>query len=58
VSLNTPRHVDGSWGSQSYSPPDRDWDFDVDFRDAANLPPISPRFVYLRQEFFVREFEL
>ena len=58
VSLNTPRHVDGSWGSQSYSPPNRDWDFDVDLRDPANLPPISPRFVYLRQELFVREFEL
>ena len=45
-------------GPAAAAPPNRDWDFDVDFSNAANLPPISPRFVYLRQEFFVREFEL
>ena len=31
---------------------------DTDFNDAANLPPLSPRFVYLRQTLFQREFEL
>jgi len=59
VSLNTPRHSDGAWiyGEPQYKAPNRDWDYDVDFNDAANLPPMSPRFVYLRQELFVREYE-
>ncbi|ANM30734.1 hypothetical protein ABI59_15825 [Acidobacteria bacterium Mor1] len=58
VSLNVPRHVDGTWSSQIYSPPIRDWGYDTDFNDAANLPPLSPRFVYLRQELFVRQFNM
>lgn len=54
ISLNKARRVDGAWGNQSYSPPGRQWDFDVDFRNAANLPPLSPRFVILKQELFER----
>ncbi|MCB0332103.1 MAG: hypothetical protein KDD55_01320 [Bdellovibrionales bacterium] len=59
VSLNTPQHVDGAWvyGSPQYTAPGRNWDYDTDFNDASNLPPLSPRFVYLRQELFVRDFE-
>lgn len=59
VSLNTPRHVSGNWiyGNPQYTAPNRDWDYDTDFNDAAKLPPLSPRFVYLRQELFVRQFE-
>lgn len=57
VSLNKARRVDGAWGSQSYSPPGRNWDYDTDFNDAANLPPLTPRFVYLRQELFRRNFD-
>ena len=57
VSLGRCRHVQGGWGSQSYSPPNRDWNYDTSFNNAANLPPITPRFVYLRQELFVRDFE-
>ena len=59
VSLNAPRHVDGAWvyGQPQYKAPNRDWDFDSDFNDAAKLPPMTPRFVYLRQELFVRDFE-
>jgi hypothetical protein len=57
VSLGRPRHVTGAWGSQSYNPPNRDWNYDTSFNNAANLPPITPRFVYLRQELFVRDFE-
>ncbi|NLF25018.1 MAG: hypothetical protein GX589_05090 [Deltaproteobacteria bacterium] len=59
VSLNVPRHVDGWWvyGNPQYEAPIRDWDYDTDFNDAAKLPPMSPRFVYLRQELFVRDFE-
>lgn len=59
VSLDTPRYVNGTWvyGSPQYEAPTRNWDYDTDFNDAANLPPLSPRFVYLRQELFVRNFE-
>jgi hypothetical protein len=59
VSLNNSRHVDGAWkyGSPQYTAPERDWHYDTDFNDAANLPPLTPRFVYLRQELFVRRYE-
>lgn len=58
VSLNTPKHVTGSWiyGNPQYSAPIRTWDYDTDFNNGDNLPPMSPRFVYLRQELFVRSF--
>jgi hypothetical protein len=60
VSLNTPLHVDGGWhyGAPQYTAPIRDWRYDTDFDSAENLPPLSPRFVYLRQELFVRDFDL
>jgi len=60
VSLNVPRRKDGALaldGSQ-FSQPIRDWNFDTDFEDAGLLPPLPPRFIYLRQELFVRHFEL
>lgn len=57
VSLGAPLHVNGHWSAQSYNPPNRDWNYDTSFNNAANLPPITPRFVYLRQELFVRDFE-
>lgn len=59
VSLNTPQHVNGTWvyGSPQYNAPIRVWDYDTDFNDGDNLPPLSPRFVYLRQELFVRDWE-
>jgi len=60
VTLGRPLHVDGSWtyGGSQYLAPVRNWAFDDDFNDAALLPPLTPRFVYLRQELFVRQFEL
>lgn len=60
VSLNKPRHVNGAWvyGNPQYNAPNRNWTYDTSFNNAANLPPITPRFVYLRQELFVRDFEL
>ena len=58
VSLDRPRHVEGLWQDQSYDPPDRDWGYDTDFNDPANLPPLSPRFLYFRQEVFARHFQL
>lgn len=57
VSLHTPRHVDGLWELSSYDPPRRDWNYDLDFNNAANLPPMTPRFVYMRQTMFVRKFD-
>lgn len=59
VSLGRPRHVNGAWiyGSPYYNAPTRAWGYDTSFNNAANLPPITPRFVYLRQELFVRQYE-
>jgi len=58
VSLDQPRHANGSWGGGNvYNPPVRDWDYDTRFNTASNLPPLAPRFVYLRQELFVRDFD-
>lgn len=59
VSLGKPRRQDGAWvyGNPQYSAPTRVWNYDSSFNNAANLPPITPRFVYLRQELFVREYE-
>jgi Tfp pilus assembly protein PilX len=64
VSLGEPRKVDGAFcGSGStgdcniYNPPLRNWRYDPRFDNAANLPPLTPRAVYLRQENFTRDFE-
>ncbi|WP_139806300.1 hypothetical protein [Deinococcus hopiensis] len=56
VSLDTPSHARGQWGNALYNPPQRDWDYDLRFNDAATLPPLTPRFVYLRQVLFAREY--
>lgn len=64
VSLNEPRRVNsdfcGSYNSGScniYTPPIRNWDFEQRFNDAGDLPPLTPRTVYLRQELFQRDFD-
>ena len=59
VSLNEPRHVNGPWvyGDPYYEAPNRDWDYDTDFDDAANLPPLTPRFTYIRQDLLQRQFD-
>ncbi len=59
VSLGNSRHSNGGWvyGNPQYTAPNRDWHYDTDFNDASNLPPLTPRFVYLRQELFLRNFE-
>ena len=59
VSLGPPRKSQSSWGPFTYySAPNRLWSFDVRFNDANQLPPMTPVFVYLRQELFVRDYEL
>jgi hypothetical protein len=58
VSLGTPLEVSGSWDAQNgnYNPPQRVWGYETRFNDAANLPPLAPRFVTLQQEIFRRRF--
>ncbi len=59
VSLNTPRHAGGTWfyGNPQYTAPKRVWTYDSSFNNAANLPPLTPRFVYLRQQLFLRDYQ-
>ncbi|MCX7952180.1 MAG: hypothetical protein N2654_00900 [Deltaproteobacteria bacterium] len=56
VSLNKPLKVRGFWASQCYRPPARDWQYDTRFNDAVNLPPLTPRFVYQKQQLYLRHF--
>lgn len=39
-----------------YSPPRRLWEYDKNFESPRNLPPLTPRVVYLNQESFSRDF--
>ena len=62
VSLGEPEHVDGEWcgtgnGCNIYNPPTRAWNFDPGFNNAANLPPLTPRFVYVQQVLFTEDFK-
>ncbi len=65
VSLGLPERVDGDWcgtggstssGCNIYKPPQRNWNYDPAFNDAANLPPLTPRFVYVQQVLFTEDF--
>jgi hypothetical protein len=65
VSLGEPMRVDGDWcgtggsttsGCNIYNPPVRNWNFDPAFNDVANLPPLTPRFVYVQQVLFTEDF--
>ena len=57
ASLYEPRHSESAFVCcPHYRPPIRNWDFDVRFR-AGQLPPMTPRFTYSRQEMFTRDFE-
>lgn len=42
VSLHTSVIPTGTWNGSYYDPPRRDWQFDIRFRDPANLPPGTP----------------
>lgn len=58
VELNQPKHNDSSFGPFNYySAPARNLNYDVRFNDPANLPPLTPRMVYNKQELFVRDYE-
>ncbi|MBX7138201.1 MAG: hypothetical protein K1X83_09470 [Oligoflexia bacterium] len=59
VSLGAPRKSSSSWGPFTYySAPNRVWSYETRFNDPDQLPPMTPTFVYLRQELFVRDYEL
>jgi hypothetical protein len=49
--------LEGFWSTQRYSPPPRRWFYDVSFDNAAFLPPLSPRFVYLSQIYFTEPYK-
>ncbi|MBF2058018.1 MAG: hypothetical protein IGQ45_12590 [Cyanobacterium sp. T60_A2020_053] len=58
VSISTPLRVSGRWGQGNvYSAPTRNWDYDQNFNDPRNLPPLTPQFVYIKQESFIRSFD-
>lgn len=40
----------------TYSPPKRNWAFEERFKQSGNLPPLTPKFVYLKQDNFTRRF--
>lgn len=59
VSLSQPQHAVGPFvvgGPGHYQPPRRAWSFEEYFKQAENLPPLTPRFVYLKQDNFTRNF--
>ncbi len=59
VSLSTPRYSNGSIVSGGhFAPPTRNFDFDLDYNNPINLPPVSISFVYLKQILFSRDFEI
>jgi hypothetical protein len=60
VSLGQPNHVNGSWcGTGStcniYNPPKRNWNYDSAYNRMENLPPFTPRSLYLQQVLFSQE---
>jgi len=62
VSLGTPLHVNGAWcgtgnACNVYNPPTRVWNYDSEFQNAVNLPPLTPRFVYVQQVLFTENFK-
>jgi len=62
VSLGEPQHADGAWcgtggGCNIYNPPVRNWNFDAAFSDVRNLPPHTPRFLFVKQIMFTQEFQ-
>jgi len=61
VSLGTPRRANGRWcgtgsGCNIYNPPTRLWNYDTDFQQVANLPPLTPRVVSVEQILFTENF--
>lgn len=61
VSLGVPQRASGRWcgtggGCNIYNPPNRLWNYDTDFQQVANLPPLTPRVVSVEQILFTENF--
>jgi hypothetical protein len=58
VSLGPTRRSDSTWGPFTYySAPNRVWSYETRFNDPDQLPPMTPAFVHLKQELFVRDYD-
>ncbi|MBE9222122.1 hypothetical protein IQ215_05375 [Cyanobacterium stanieri LEGE 03274] len=57
VNISPPLRVSGKQAGSFYNPPQREWDYDQSFNDPRNLPPLTPNFVYLKQDSFFRSFD-
>ncbi len=59
VSLGSPVEYSGSYvsgGGNYYNIPNRNFNFDPNFNAFSNLPPLSPRAIYLQQDVFKRTY--
>ncbi len=63
VSLGEPQHKLNDWacgsgtgclGGGVYDPPTRKYDYDTDFNQVENLPPLTPKVVYVQQRIYTR----
>ncbi len=66
VSLGEPQHKANNWacgsgnsclGSGVYDPPIRAYDYDTDFNQVENLPPLTPKVVYVQQRIYTRVYQ-
>ncbi len=63
VSLDESQYKDNHWHCGSgdtcniYDPPVRVFDYDTDFDQVENLPPLTPRIVYLQQRMYTRFYD-
>lgn len=58
VSLGPTRKSSSTWGPFTYySAPNRVWSYETRFNDPDQLPPMTPTFVHLKQELFVRDYD-
>lgn len=59
VSLGPTRRSASTWGPfDYYSAPNRVWSYETRFNDPDQLPPMTPTFVMLKQELFVRDYDM
>lgn len=60
VTLGYPLHQANDWAVGSgnsgnvYDPPNRAWDYDTDFNQVENLPPLTPMITYVQQRMYTR----
>lgn len=66
VSLGEPQHKLNNWecgsgnscnGTGVYDPPTRAFDYDTDFNQVENLPPMTPKVVYVQQRIYTRIYD-